>query len=202
MYAYFSPEDWTATGTVANAVIVLALAVINFFYMRSAKRQADSANAQAEQSRRQADAALESLRLLKAQMEKTEKRDLLHAILALRGIRYSLNYWKPFVTDQWGMMPDKSPQLLPLDWAFVAQIVNRDAPNLRDDALLLEQVLSNAEYQIKMFQSKPPNYRDASLMPLARTNLQSSTPPLNKLLNHLEAREREPIQPVISPSAS
>jgi hypothetical protein len=87
-----SPETWTAAGTVANAVIVLALAIINFLYMRSAKRQADAARFQAEQSHRQADAAMESLRLLKAQMDQAKMRELLGALAVFRHINYEMTF--------------------------------------------------------------------------------------------------------------
>jgi hypothetical protein len=188
---HLSPESWTAAGTVANVVIVLALTIITFLYMRSAKRQADAAKSQVEQSQRQADAAMESLTLLKAQVDQTKMRELLMAMAAFRHIKYEATFWKPFVTDQWGMMPDKVPQLLPLDWPSVFQLVSQISPELREEAQALEQKLGNAEYQIKLFQSKPQNYRDATVLPIARGNLENLTSHLNNLVNALEAHERQ-----------
>src|SRR5579862_6735884 len=63
------PDEWVAIGTMANAVVIIVLAVFNFLYMRSAARQASAAEKQAAASLEQARTASETLTILKVQVE-------------------------------------------------------------------------------------------------------------------------------------
>ncbi|MGA9645448.1 MAG: hypothetical protein WBQ76_05955, partial [Candidatus Korobacteraceae bacterium] len=64
-------ESWTAIASVVNAVTVVVLAVITFWYARSAKRQAAASESQAGAARQQATAAFQTLATLRQQMDDT-----------------------------------------------------------------------------------------------------------------------------------
>ena len=59
-------SEWAA---IVNASTVVILVLINAYYLKIAKRQAEAAMVQAKESQRQADAAMENLRLSKAQAQ-------------------------------------------------------------------------------------------------------------------------------------
>src|ERR1700686_3595488 len=97
----FSGLDITELAAIVNAGTVVILVFINAYYLKIAKRQTEAAIAQAKESQRQADAAMETLKLSKAQAQQQAVQELTIVISMLRGVAADVELWKPIVKDHW-----------------------------------------------------------------------------------------------------
>jgi hypothetical protein len=189
--------DWAAIATIVNGLTVLILVVINVLYLKSANRQAEAALrqaeaalAQAKEGQRQADAASESLRLLKGQLSEQNHRDLLRAIAILDEMKLDVMFWADITDNKWGMAPE-TVHLLPDDWSVILLQAGRVSLDLRKETLEAFRMIGNAQYQISSFLSRPQNYRDAQLMPPAHGNLVNAMPKLNQIWAALQLVEEK-----------
>jgi hypothetical protein len=85
-------SDWAA---IVNAATVVILAVVNICYLKIASDQTKAAVIQARESQRQADAAMENLKLAKAQADQQAAQELTTTIALLRGIVLDVAFWLP-----------------------------------------------------------------------------------------------------------
>jgi hypothetical protein len=103
-------SEWAA---IVNAVTVVILVFINIDYLRIAKHQAEATHAQAKESQRQADVAMENLKLAEAQAEQLAAQELT-TVAILRGIVVDVTFWLPIVKENWKTAPS-SVRLVPGD---------------------------------------------------------------------------------------
>jgi len=175
---------------IVNAATVVVLIFINAYYLKIARRQTEAAVAQAKESQRQADAAMENLKLAKAQAQQQAVQELTIVIAMLRGIAADVEFWKPIVKEHWNTAPS-TVRLVPDDWPLVVYHAGRVSRDLRKRVLDLHATLTNANYQIARFLSAPPASRDPSILNPAYTNLVNVTPELEYVIRALEDFERE-----------
>ncbi len=174
-------EEWAA---IINLIVVTVLAVINFFYMKSAKKQAT-------ESQRQADAAMESLRLLKAQTEAQNAQELVRAITILHAVMSDVMIWLDVIEKhQWGI-PPLTVKLLPDDWSVVVYQTGKVSASLRTDVNSLEKFLTDANSQISQFLARPIESRGEQLLREAQPNLELAATYLSKIIETLEAPETD-----------
>jgi hypothetical protein len=179
-------SEWAA---IVNAATIVILVLINAYYLKIAKRQAEAAIVQAKESQRQADAAMENLRLAKAQAEQRTAQELTIVVSMLRGVAADVEFWKPIVKDQWNTAPS-TVRLVPDDWPLVVYHAGRVSTELREKVLDMRAALANADYQIARFLSAPVTSRDPSILKPAYTNLVNVTPVLAHVIQVLEVFER------------
>ncbi len=67
--------------------------------LKIARDQAEAASAQAKERQRQADLAMENLKLAKAQAEQQAAQELTTTIAILRGIVVDVAFWLPIVKE-------------------------------------------------------------------------------------------------------
>jgi hypothetical protein len=168
---------------------VVVLVFINVRYLRIAKLQAEAANAQARESQRQADAAMESLKLLKAEAQQRTAQELSRVIAILRGMSADVALWKPIVKERWGTAPS-TIHLIPDDWPLVVYYAGTVSPELREKALDVYTKLANANYQITQFLSTLIASRNPSILEPAYLNLENATPDLMYVIGVLESVEQ------------
>jgi len=181
-----SITDWTS---IVSALTVVVLVFVNAYYLKIANRQAEAANAQARESQRQADAAMESLTLLKADAQQHTAQELTRVIAILRGMSADVALWKPIVKDRWGTAPS-TIHLIPDDWPLVVYYAGKVSPELREKVLDVYTKLANANYQITQFLSTPIGSRNPSILEPAYLNLENASPDLTYVIGVLESVEQ------------
>ena len=105
--------DITELTAIVNAGTVVILVFINIYYL-IAKRHTEAAIAQAKERQRQADVAMENLRLSKAQAQQQAVQELTIVISMLHGVAADVEFWKPIVKVHWNTAPrqfDLSPRI-------------------------------------------------------------------------------------------
>lgn len=179
----------TEWASIVNAATVVVLVVINAYYLRIAKRQTEAAIAQAKESQRQADAAMETLRLSKAQAQQQAVQELSIVVSMLRAIDADVEFWKRVAKEHWDVVPS-TVHLIPDDWPLAVYHAGRISPELREKALDIRAMLANANYHIARYLNAPPGARDASILEPAHTDLVKVTPELQHLIEVLSDLER------------
>jgi len=86
-----STDWWSAIGTMVNAVVVVALAVINLFYLRAANRQATAAEDQTEKIQTQTGLTRKALLHALGQDMAARRSRIVHAESELRKIKAALD---------------------------------------------------------------------------------------------------------------
>jgi len=181
--------DVSGWAAIVNAFTVVVLVLINAYYLKIAKRQAEAASAQAKESQRQADAAMEHLNLSKAQAQQRAIQELTVVISMLRGIAADVEFWKTIVKEHWNTAPS-TVRLIPDDWPLVVYYAGRVSTDLRKKVLDMHAALANANYQIARFLSAHVTSRDPSILEPAHTNLVNVTPELAHVIQVLDDFER------------
>jgi hypothetical protein len=191
-HTIFGPAlaDWAAIATIVNGITVVLLVGVNILYLKSANKQVQAALAQAKEGQRQADAASESLRLLKAHSSEQSHRDLVRAIAILDEVNLSAMFWSNITDNKWGMAPPVV-KLLPEDWSLILLQAGKVSSELRKEVLESFRMVANAQYQISSFLSLPVNYRNDQLMPPAHLNLVNAMPKLVHVMAMLEQAENQ-----------
>jgi hypothetical protein len=177
-----SISEWAA---VVNAATVVILVFINIYYLKIAKHQAEAAHAQAKESQRQADVAMENLKLAKVQAEQQASQELTTAIAILRGIVVDVAFWLPIVKENWKTAPS-TVRLVPDDWPLVVYHAGRVSIELREKALAVHSMLANANYHITRFLAS----RELSVLEPAYANLVNVNDELNQVIAVLENFEK------------
>jgi hypothetical protein len=180
-----TPTEWTAIGTVVNAGVVIVLAVINIFYLRSARRQADAATKQADAARGQAEAASQSIRLLQAQMDDQARLNLIQTVTDLRAMHVALADLPRILRHDWGTLP-KSVRLLPAHWASMVHVIEKNAPDERPRLSVIETTLLAANEKLKVELARDANYRSQQGLLEAADIIERALDPLLRVLIGLE----------------
>jgi hypothetical protein len=131
-------SEWTA---IVNAVTVVILAFINIYYLKIARHQSKAANIQARESQRQADVAMENLKLAKAQAEQQAAQELTTTIAILRGIAVDVAFWLPILRDR-GKTAPSTVRLVLHDWPLIVFQASRVSPELREKAFAIRNMLA------------------------------------------------------------
>lgn len=174
--------DWAA---IVNAATVVILAVVNICYRKIASDQTKAANIQARESQRQADVAMENLKLAKAQADQQAAQELTTTIALLRGIILDVTFWLPIVKDQ-GKTAPSTVRLVPDGWPLIVFHASRVSHELREKALAIHGMLANANYHLTRFLAS----REPSLLEPAYTQLVHVEAELNELIADLETFEK------------
>src|SRR5438309_9776479 len=111
----------TAIAAVVNVLVVIVLAIINYRYMLSASAQAHATTKQAEAADKQAAAAFETIKLLKAQTDDEARLRLTETIIDLRYMSFQVERWIPIFESQWGGMKEYK-QVLPDNWPRIVDV--------------------------------------------------------------------------------
>jgi hypothetical protein len=194
-----SPDWWTAVATIVNSVTVIILVWINFRYMRSAAKQAhaaadqadaahDQAAAALEQARaaeKQTAAAMENIELVKKQMRDQEMLKRTEAVIDLRRLRLLLDWWIPKLEGSSGQLPPFE-RFLPDNWSSIVFILERALPARKQDLIVIETKVSNAENLVKTELKKSANYQYPDVFKAASRDLAEASRPLGELLSALE----------------
>jgi hypothetical protein len=175
-------SEWAA---IVNAVTIVILVFVNMYYLIIARDQVEAARAQAKESQRQADVAMENLKLAKAQAEQRAAQELTTTIAILRGIVVDVAFWLPIVKEN-GKTAPSSIRLVPDDWPLVVFHAGRVSGELREKALAVHAMLANANYHITRFLAS----HEPSLLEPAYTNLVKVGDELNQVIAVLENFEK------------
>ena len=156
------------------------------------KRQLDVLSQQAGETRRQADAALESLRLLKFQSEEQQLRELWRVLPILDDIQGQVRYWKSLFDDNKWNSVNKASKIMPTDFSSVLTQAARHSNELWIEVREAFQMLTNADYQIDRFYSEDkPSYRQDSLRTAAHQNLNNAEPKLTSIVGGFKIFEEK-----------
>lgn len=148
--------------------------------------QAQNAQKQVVESQRQADAAMESLRLLKTQTEARDAQELVRAITVLRSIRSNVLIWLNVIDKHtWGV-PPLTVKLIPDDWPAIVYQSGKISAELRKDVESLEGFLTDANAKISQFLARGIEQRSEQLLRLAQVSLVTADPYLAKIIDALE----------------
>ncbi|GEM_PF-4136421 len=102
-------------------------------YLKIASDQTKAASIQALESQRQADVAMENLKLAKAQADQQATQELTTTIALLRGIILDVAFWLPIVKEQ-GKTAPSTVRLVPDGWPLIVFHASRVSPELREKA--------------------------------------------------------------------
>jgi len=182
-------EEWAAVATIANGLLVSVLIIINILYLRSADRQANAALAQAVQSQRQADAAIESLKILKEKSIYEDEQQIIRACDLLQASQREVLRWRDLMKDKWGMAPS-SAKLLPDDWSMIVYQAGKISVDLSKRVTSVGSQIAEANDKINGFLVIDPRYRDARVPPMAYRLLDEAVPHLNGIVIDFEARRQ------------
>jgi len=187
----FTPTEWSALASIVNAVLVLALVVVNIFYTRSATKQAAATHEQAVATREQASLANETINMTSAQLKQQSKLKLTEIIIDFRRLEMQLGYWSDKVRTKWGQGMPPLGNLLPDTWPDIVRIVETQAPAHVENILTIERLLTAAELEINGEMAQPTSYRSDARMKEAADMLDKATKPVRKVLEMLQQRSRE-----------
>ena len=177
-----NPDEWTAIATVTNAVLVIALAVINFLYMRSAAQQAKAATKQAAAAEKQTEAALENITLLKNQLHDQELLKRIETVIDLRRLRSALSWWSPKLIESWGALPTYE-RFLPDNWPSMVFVIQRALPNQKQNLVDIEAHIRNADTLVVTELAKPPTSRQPDVLRAASMDLDAASRPIREILS-------------------
>jgi hypothetical protein len=185
--------NWIQALSAAALVVLTFLSLLVLRgYARDTKTIADksveqSQNAQKQvaESQRQADAAMESLRLLKAQTEARDAQELVRAIAVLRSIRSNVIIWLNVIDKQTWPVPPLTVKLMPDDWSAIVYQSGKVSATLRNDVELLEGFLADANAKISQFLARGIEQRSEQLLRLAQVSLVSADHYLAKIIDAL-----------------
>lgn len=156
--------------------------------LRIMEGQYKAATASVAVAQRQADAATENLRLLRAQLLDDHHRELLRAISILDDIRAQVRYWIGISDNKWGSV-NQASAILPGDSNVMLVQAGRHSKDLRNQVRETFRMLANADQQIAHFYVQPQNYRQQNLMQAAHGNLVNAVPRLTEIFGAFEQME-------------
>lgn len=182
-----NPHTWWSLtlpewASIINAATVVALACLNVWYLKMVKSQANAARDQASESQRQADAAMESLEILKSQFSEDLTRGLFDVIVSLRQCSLQVQMWERLFAENKFNQTPLTVRILPQNWPSVISQAGRVSKEQRDKVLRLYQLLSNAQFQVEEFISGSIGYRKMELIEPARLNLVNAMPNLANVI--------------------
>ena len=184
----------TAIAAVVNAVVVTVLAFFNYRYMLSASTQATATTKQAEAADKQAAAAFETIKLLKAQADDQARLRLTETLIDLQYMSYQVKRWIPICENQWGAM-NGYDLILPANWPRIVHVTESNAPHVAEDLRIIETRVRNADSLISGQMTKNAPYRQADVFKAASVDLASASTPIQHVLQELDKQKRAILPP-------
>jgi hypothetical protein len=200
-----NPDEWIAIGTMVNAVVVVALAIISYLYMKSAARQADAAEEQARASQAQASAAQEqakiandSLALLRIQIEEQSGLAFSRHVDTLRRIRGEARAWMDRLSVNWSNLPT-SCSLLPASWSEASHWLPKRYPELTKTVDSIPEELEAANWIIQDIISTPSSglLGKQAAMKNAVQHLSRASEAVTTILINCMLRKVHPAEPIL-----
>jgi hypothetical protein len=142
-----------------NAITVVVLAGITWWYARISKRQAKAAESQARAALKQAEVAERQLTILQSQIQ--EQAGIAAARLKenVAELQQATAHWFNRM-KVWGQLtPQNGIDLLPVDWSVSIEHARRISPEMYQELLSLQRSSRHAALLIDQFSSKPSLYR-------------------------------------------
>jgi hypothetical protein len=142
-----------------NALTVVVLAAITWWYARIAKRQADAAESQAKAALKQAEVAERQLDILQSQIQEQAGTALATMKENIAELQQTANHWFQRV-QLWGQLtPQSGVELLPAGWHVSLEYARKIAPQLYEELVTLQRSSKKASMMIEQFTSKAATYR-------------------------------------------
>ena len=192
-----SANEWEAIAATVSAVaslfstvIVTAVAIFTFKYMRSTKELVVASKQQSEASIRQADASIKTLELMNTERRETDSFQRAVFIHSVESVAAALAQYsnvigssaKPWhVPDCW---------LLPPEWDTCRAFVGRNAPEVLEEMQELERNLTELSAAIQGFIRAP----DSLWLSTVQRRMETSSR-LASLQNRLNAFSRGILKP-------
>jgi hypothetical protein len=141
------------------------------------------------QSQRQADAAIESLKILREKSIYEDEQQIIRACDLLQASQREVLTWRGFMKDKWGMAPS-SARLLPDDWSMIVYQAGKISVDLAKRVTEVGNRIAEANAKINNFLIVDPTYRDAQVPPAAYKLLDEVAPHLSGIIIDFEARRQ------------
>ncbi len=142
-----------------NAVTVVVLAVITWWYAKSTKRQANAAESQANAAIKQAEAAEKQMAMLHAQIQ--EQAGIAKATLkeSVKELSAAVSHWRERLR-LWGQLGEqREVDLLPAQWASSLEHARKTSTALYEKLADLQRSSKKFSRLLDQFSSKAANYR-------------------------------------------
>jgi hypothetical protein len=196
MFCISSPSWIQAGAAVALVYLTYRTLLVLRDYARDTEtiaaksvEQTENARKQVTESQRQADAAMQSLTLLKKQIQGQDAQESARVITTLHAVQSDVSIWLNTIEgSQWGAPPSLTVKLLPDDWAAVVYQAGEVSVELHSDVNSLGKILREANAQISRWLMLPIDGRGPQLK-TAQPNLEAATGFLAKIIGAFEARE-------------
>jgi hypothetical protein len=172
---------------VVNAIVVIVLARINYRYMLSASDQAKAAVKQADAADKQAAAALENIKLLKAQINDQARLKLTETIIDLRHMSFYVERLISICEDRWGPMKEYKA-ILPDHWSRIVDVAEQNASHLAENLRTVETQVRNADALINDQVKKEAPYRDPQVFKVVASDLMSASAGIRQVLSELDKK--------------
>ena len=143
-----------------NALTVIVLAAITWWYARNANRQADAAESQAKAAIKQAEVGERQLAILQAQVQ--EQAGIAAARLKenIAELHQAATHWLERMRA-WGQLTEQKTELdlLPTDWSASIEHARKVSPEMYRELLTLQRASRNVGLLMGQFSSRAPSYR-------------------------------------------
>jgi hypothetical protein len=142
-----------------NAVTVVVLAGITWWYAKSAKRQANAADSQARAAIKQAEAAEKQMAMLHAQIQ--EQAGIATATLreSVKELYDAVSHWVDRM-KLWGQLTQqRDVDLLPAQWSSSLEHARKISPALYEKLAGIQRSSKKFSRLLDQFSSKAPSFR-------------------------------------------
>lgn len=155
-------------------------------------RQLEVLSQQAAETKRQADVATESLRLLRLQSREQQLRELWRVLPILDAVQGQVQYWLSLFNDNKWNSVNKASKMMPADSSGVLTQAARHSNELWIEVRETFRMLTDADYQIDRFYAEDkPSYRQDSLRTAAHDSLKNAEPKLNRIAGEFKLFEEK-----------
>jgi hypothetical protein len=167
-FLHLTTTGWTAIGSIVGALSIVALAIFNLLYLRTASAAARAASEQAkagidaaEAARKQAEAAQETLRELQYQfrLQQIGQREAALSTLLEVG-RNALSWREALHTER--SLNDKAA-LMPANWPAVMDFVAQQVPAVLTEMIAVDRDISETERLLNEVVHVPLSMRSGQL---------------------------------------
>ena len=198
-----STDWWSAVGTVVNAVVVVALAIINFLYLRAANRQATAAEKQTEEIKKQIalsgtqtdlsreQNALMQCALLQSDRQYTNQRrgSLIQAESELRKIKSKLTEVDELLRGQTNLNFQENC-IFPDTWDVIARCIEQEIAGGASAARELQGALMDTKSELFEYRERRRSQMAAEtekqLRDSVRGKVRGSTDKLDSIIQLLQ----------------
>jgi hypothetical protein len=155
-------------------------------------QQLELLSQQVTETKRQADTASESVRLLKLQSQEQQLRELWRVLPILDDIQVQVRYWLNLFGDNKWNSVNSATKIMPTDSSSVLTQAARHSNELWNEVRDTFRKIMNADYQIDRFYAEDkPSYRNDSLRIAAHDNLKNAEPKLTRVVGEFTVFEEK-----------